>query len=383
MAAMGMMGAVGVGSAVGVRERGARAGGCSGRGLRTAGVRGLRQRGARGYGRGTLCLPSAALDGASASSSAASSSNSAENTYVGDVLVEGLEVRGEVDGVWEVDFCSRPVKDEKGKKVWELIVTDNTRNLRYAEFFPSNRINSVYLKGALTSLFDQAGVGKPAGIRFFRGQMQTIIGRACQELGVKPLPSRRCVALMDWIASREADVYPAMEGYMGPQAAGFKLDPLLPSELPDHVRGESWAFVQLPYAQVREEAEGVLRGDTAGAAFPEASLRVAPADDALVPGVCVWSRRSGAVAAWTSNLELGFLRADDDRSLVVLETGINERWRYATWPRNAVATDQEAREWEAAKKAAGGLHFVAVQESAESDSIDGFFLMCECATPNV
>ena len=326
---------------------------------------------------------SSSSSAAAAAAAASAAAGGEENTYVGDVMVEGLEVRGAVDSVWEVDFCSRPVKDEKGKKVWELIVTDNTRNLRYAEFFPSNRINSVYLKGALSELFSKTGVDKPAGIRFFRSQMQTIIGRACTELGVKPMPSRRCVALMDWISSRESAVYPAMEGYMGQPAAGFKLDPLLPSELPDHVRGESWAFVSLPYAQVREEAEAVLRGSTPGAAFPEASLRSAPADDALIPGVCVWSRRSGAVAAWTRNLELGFIKADDDRSVVVLETGINERWRYATWPRNAVATDQEAREWEKAKAAVGGLHFVAVQQSAESDSIDGFFLMCECAAPTV
>lgn len=36
----------------------------------------------------------------------------------------------------------------------------------------------------------------PEKIRFFRGQMQTIITRACGEVGVEAVPSRRCIALM-------------------------------------------------------------------------------------------------------------------------------------------------------------------------------------------
>lgn len=44
--------------------------------------------------------------------------------------------------VWEVDFCSRPLLDERGKKVWELLITDADRKLQYSEFFPNNKINS-------------------------------------------------------------------------------------------------------------------------------------------------------------------------------------------------------------------------------------------------
>jgi hypothetical protein len=43
---------------------------------------------------------------------------------------------------WELDFCSRPLLDERGKKVWELLVTSPCGRLRYCEYFPNNKINS-------------------------------------------------------------------------------------------------------------------------------------------------------------------------------------------------------------------------------------------------
>lgn len=45
--------------------------------------------------------------------------------------------------VWELDFCSRPLLDERGKKVWELLITDPERSFEYAQYFPNSKINSV------------------------------------------------------------------------------------------------------------------------------------------------------------------------------------------------------------------------------------------------
>ncbi len=48
--------------------------------------------------------------------------------------------------VWEIDFCSRPLLDERGKKVWELLICDPERNFEYAEFFPNSKINSAEVR---------------------------------------------------------------------------------------------------------------------------------------------------------------------------------------------------------------------------------------------
>lgn len=44
---------------------------------------------------------------------------------------------------WELDFSSRPVLDERGKKKWELLICSSDGTWRYSRYFPSNKINST------------------------------------------------------------------------------------------------------------------------------------------------------------------------------------------------------------------------------------------------
>ena len=59
---------------------------------------------------------------------------------------------------WELDFCSRPILDVRGKKVWELVVCDRTLSLQFTKYFPNNAINSITLKEAIVSISDELGV---------------------------------------------------------------------------------------------------------------------------------------------------------------------------------------------------------------------------------
>lgn len=45
--------------------------------------------------------------------------------------------------VWEIDFCSRPLLDERNKKIWELLICDTDRTFEYSEYFPNSKINSA------------------------------------------------------------------------------------------------------------------------------------------------------------------------------------------------------------------------------------------------
>lgn len=71
--------------------------------------------------------------------------------------------------------------------------------------------------------------------------------------------------------------------------------------------------------------------------------------DCFAPGLAVFSKRAVPLAAWTSGFELAALVADTDRACVILETGVNQRWRYGSYRRNP-ETNAEARQWEDAKK---------------------------------
>ncbi len=131
---------------------------------------------------------------------------------------------------WEVDFCSRPLLDERGKKVWELLICDPERNFEYSEYFPNSKINSAevcapprlsgfpsrcvngagltagltrarppacsQLKRAVERILAQPGAQRPEKARFFRSQMQTIINKALTDCQIKAVPSRRCFTVM-------------------------------------------------------------------------------------------------------------------------------------------------------------------------------------------
>lgn len=93
-------------------------------------------------------------------------SNEVDESAIGALVTERPDLSGVSE--WELDFCSRPLLDERGKRVWELLVCDASRKLQYSEYFPSNKINSATLKDALLRVMDEANAPKPQKIRFFR-----------------------------------------------------------------------------------------------------------------------------------------------------------------------------------------------------------------------
>lgn len=284
---------------------------------------------------------------------------------------------------WELDFCSRPIIDERGKKLWELIICDPSRDFEFAQYFPNNKINSTQLKNTLQQLLAQDGAVKPEKCRFFRGQMQTIITTALMELEIQPLPSRRCFSLTGWLQERVDGVYRNHPGYSEKAGTLFTLDLDVPQELPDALRGESWCFVQLPLGDLLKELDTVFAtGEAFGATFDLATIGEGTMPmDTLIPGLCVFSRRALPLAAWTNGLELAGVKADTDRACLILETGVNQRWRYGSYRRSPEAT-AEAAAWEEIKTSVGGLHFLVIQEGEESD-IAGMWLMADREPPSI
>merc|ERR1712187_368405 len=102
----------------------------------------------------------------------------------------------------------------------------------------------------------------------------------------------------------------------------------------------------------------------------------------LIPGVAVYSRRSVPLSAWTSSLELAFLTADVEMACLILETGLEQRWKYGSYRRSNTA-DQEARAWERAKRIVNGLHFLVIQSTPDSELVAGLWLMQERSPPYI
>lgn len=277
---------------------------------------------------------------------------------------------------WELDFCSRPILDARGKKLWEIVVCDNRRQLQFACFYPNNVINSVTLRDALSSIVETLGVPKPEKIRFFRSQMQTIISKACKELDIQPVPSQRCITLVRWLEERYETVYRRHPGFQEGATPLSLQEQALPLDLPDTLRGEQWTFVQLPLSGVLEELEAVEKGAMFGSVLDLDTLGIDLSADIMIPGVAVASSRATPLAAWTNALELASIEVDIQRSCLILSTGVADRWRYAFYRKSRQA-DAEGEAWESAKKSCGGLHFLAVQESLDSELCTGFWLLID------
>lgn len=304
-----------------------------------------------------------------------------EVCYLDPDLDEDKELRNSITE-WELDFCSRPILDIRGKKVWELVVCDTTLSLQYTKYFPNNVINSITLRDAIANITQTLGIPLPEKIRFFRSQMQTIITKACNELGIKPVPSKRCISLILWLEERYETVYTRHPGFQKGSKPLLALDNPFPMGLPENLIGEKWAFVQLPFSAVQEEISSFNTRYAFGGSLDLDLLGIEIEDDTLIPGLSVASSRAKPLAAWMNGLEVSSLEVDVNRAYLVLSVGVSTRYVYATYKKSE-ATTLEAEAWEAAKKSCGGLHFLAIQETLDSDDCVGFWLLLDLPPPPV
>jgi len=284
--------------------------------------------------------------------------------------------------IWEIDFYSRPLVDDNQKKVWEVLVCESPLDTRtevdslfhYAQYCPSTQVNSVWLRTALEEALSKAKQS-PQKIRFFRRQMNNMITKACNDLGIPAQPSRRTLALNQWIQQRMEEVYPNEPGYQAVSNPSVRLEAPLPQRLPDALEAQQWAFVSLQateFAQMHEWEIGF------GEAFPLEMAQVSP--QARIPGVLIFSPRALPLAGWMSGLELAWLKFDNTLGArLLLETGGTESWILAKI--NNPQTLAEAKGFEEAKQKSNGVHFITVQSDPQAESFAGFWLLQEVNLP--
>ncbi|MGI8500467.1 MAG: Tab2/Atab2 family RNA-binding protein [Hassallia sp.] len=284
--------------------------------------------------------------------------------------------------IWELDFYSRPILDENNKKIWEVLVCESpldTRTkadslFRYAQYCPSTQVNSVWLRTALQEAINQAGEA-PLKIRFFRRQMNNMITKACEDVGIPAQASRRTLMLNQWLQQRSEQVYPQEPGYQEATNASVRLENPLPQRLPDALEGQQWLFVTLTGADFAEMHEWEI---SFGESFPIEFANLSP--ESRIPGVLIFSPRALPLAGWMSGLELAWLRLDTSKGTrLVLETGATESWILENIKNPKIIA--EASCFEEAKQKANGVHFIGVQSDRQAESFAGFWLLQEVNLP--
>lgn len=280
--------------------------------------------------------------------------------------------------LWELDFYSRPILDDTGKRLWEVLLYEAPTIVnaplescfRYAEYCPNTQVNSLWLQGAIERAIELAGA-KPTKIRFFRRQMTNMITKTCEDMGIPCTISRRTIVLQHFLQERGLQVYPQHPGYEDKTPPTVQYPQENPQDLPDPLQGEQWRMVSLPLASLAEMPDWEIGF---GEAFPLSLLDLP--EDTPIPGMIIYSVRSLPVAAWMSGLELGFLQCNETPpASLILETGISDRWRLASLPNPARLA--EGRSFEERKANAQGVHFLAIQSSPSVEAFSGFWLLQE------
>jgi len=285
--------------------------------------------------------------------------------------------------VWELDFYSRPVLDENGKKLWEVLICESPDSIdrdldtlfKYTQYCPSTSVNSLWLREAIEKAIAESAT-TPKKIRFFRRQMNNMIVKACEDVGVSPVPSRRTYALKQWLFQRMSDFYPQEPGFdlKTANTASVQYPPLNAISLPDAVkgdRGDKWIFVSLAAADFAEMQDWEIAFQES---FALSLLDIKP--QTIIPGLIIYSPRATPLAAWMSGLEMGYLQLEKTvRPQLRLETGLSDSWTLIDL--TSEETAKQAAEFETAKQKANGVHFLAVQSDPNSEAFAGFWLLKE------
>lgn len=274
--------------------------------------------------------------------------------------------------VWEIDFYRRPLQNEAGVPLWELVVCGVPGNLRYVAECPQSIANAAWLLRQLQQLL-ASGEPRPDRVHVFRPQTQALVEVACSELAIPVEATRRTPTLKQYLTAL-ATHYPQRSQYTGQPYQPLKLGPPPPRPLSENLWGKQWRFASLAAGELKDAFEGRMIPllDMPEALLP---LKAGLATTTPIPGVVIEAGRlSMRLAYWiqeTHPVALTYVPGSPDG--LVLEAGLVDRWVVATFDDADVAS--AAQIYEQRKQASQGIHFLLVQPDDTGVTYSGFWLL--------
>ncbi|EDX72955.1 conserved hypothetical protein [Coleofasciculus chthonoplastes PCC 7420] len=273
--------------------------------------------------------------------------------------------------VWQADFYRRPLQDETGQILWELLICDTTGNVIYQSFCPQPDVTRDWLVSQVQ--VSVAKTGLPDAIQVFRPQSFNLFQEVGQQLGIKVEATRRTPALKQRLQERTLE-YPQHENYTGEAYNPLSLDKPPPLPLPENLWGDRWRFASIPAGDIEE---GFAQRPIPILQMPNEllPLQLGLASTVAVPGVVIdGGRQSMPLARWLQEVQpvaLNYIPGAPDG--LILEAGLVERWVMATFEDKEVAA--AARLYEQRKQTSQGLHFLLVQPDDSGMTYTGFWLL--------
>jgi hypothetical protein len=270
---------------------------------------------------------------------------------------------------WELDLYRSPIVGEDQKPLWELLVCTSDGQGLLSKFCAAAQVNADWIQTQLQNLIATRGE-TPLEIRAFRSASFNLAEPACQALFIPLRKSLRAIAIQRWLAYRQQNVYPSLEGYSPPQAAHPVQRPV-PVAVPEALLSERWGFSALPAAEL-----SLLR--QVSISYGEIPFWKEDWQDwpsaAVIPGLFLIREEVKPLARWLEEkgpVALSYVEAES--SAILLETDTEERWILATF--EDAEMKASARQFIERMGKFQGLHFIAVQPSEEDEAITGFWLL--------
>ncbi|OAB62651.1 hypothetical protein AY599_20610 [Leptolyngbya valderiana BDU 20041] len=270
--------------------------------------------------------------------------------------------------VWQVDFFRRPVRDESGETLWELLACDRTSNFRFQAWCPQSQANSDWIAAQLP----QASPSLPHCLQVFRPESLSLIEAAGNKLGVAVEATRRVEPLKRWLLKRAED-YRQLPGYTAEVYDPLAVPRPAPVPVPEELWGDRWRFASIPAGDLENVASRPMRFRSLPELLHPVTLGVASTQS--VPGVIIdGGRRSMQLAQWLDSVNpvaVNYIPGAPDG--LILEAGLSDRWVLATFEDSEVQA--AARTYHQRQQQAKGLHFLMVRPDESGMTQTGVWLL--------
>lgn len=272
--------------------------------------------------------------------------------------------------VWQVDFYRRPLQDESGNPLWELLICDSDGNAIAQTFCPQPQATADWLTTEIAAL---AQKNSPERIQAFRPQTVNLLESAAQKLGI-PLEATRHTPALKHLLENRATIYKTLPGHTQQPYQPVKLEQPAPIPLPENLWGQQWRFAAIAATDLL-----LVFGDRPIPIrhLPEDLLpiKLQLASTTPIPGVIIdGGRQSMRLARWLEQSRpaaLNYIPGDPDG--LILEAGLVDRWVLTTFTDAEVAA--AGRTFQQRQQVAKGLHFLLVQPDDSGVTYSGIWLL--------
>jgi len=274
---------------------------------------------------------------------------------------------------WQADFYRRPLRDDQGKSLWELLLCD-AQGWQYQASCSQSEANSNWLTAQIQQAAQEyLGKDLPIALEVFRPQSLSLLTAAGHILGIKVIPTRRTPQLKSWLQEL-AIAYPRLPNYSGEPYQPVTVEQLPPVPMPENLWGDRWRFASLRAGDlVREFSDRSLRVRV----LPEdlLPLKLGLASSVAIPGIIIeGGKQSLRLARWlesTQPVSLNYLPGQPHG--LILQAGLSDRWVIVTFEDAEVI--QAAQTFAVRRQLAKGLHFLLIQPDDSGMTYTGFWLL--------